>query len=217
MEPDGQLLQIFREETNERLDQIVESLLAIEAGNADADVIDSLFRDAHSIKGNAGMVGFDEAQSIAMAMEDILERAREQGALPPGMTDPMLHATDAIRRSVAGESDVAEKALAELRRVPTARPAQRRRPETPRRAKPARAGNGAGARTAATGRRTSPDSVHSIRVGAEKVDRMLDAVGETVLHHRRLEHVVGRADPSDRSSRRSSTAARCCSAISRTR
>ncbi len=33
-------------------------------------------------------------------------------------------------------------------------------------------------------------STRSIRVAAHKVDRMLDAVGETVLHHRRLEHML---------------------------
>ena len=35
------------------------------------------------------------------------------------------------------------------------------------------------------------ERVPTIRVDAAKVDRMLDAVGETVLHHRRLEHALG--------------------------
>jgi two-component system, chemotaxis family, sensor kinase CheA len=38
-------------------------------------------------------------------------------------------------------------------------------------------------------------TVRSIRVSAHKVDRMLDAVSETVLHHRRLEHVLADAAP----------------------
>ena len=37
-------------------------------------------------------------------------------------------------------------------------------------------------------RARSGRAARAIRVGADKVDRMLDAVGETVLHHRRLEH-----------------------------
>ncbi|MEA2168965.1 MAG: two-component system, chemotaxis family, sensor kinase CheA [Solirubrobacteraceae bacterium] len=39
----------------------------------------------------------------------------------------------------------------------------------------------------------APAAVHTraIRVSADKVDRMLDVVGETVMHHRRLEHLAG--------------------------
>ena len=35
----------------------------------------------------------------------------------------------------------------------------------------------------------------SFKIPAEKIDRMLNAVGETVLHHRRLEHMMGRSAP----------------------
>jgi two-component system chemotaxis sensor kinase CheA len=37
----------------------------------------------------------------------------------------------------------------------------------------------------------APTPARAIRVSAEKVDAMLDVVGETVLHHRRLEHLAG--------------------------
>ena len=60
--PDAEILEVFREEATERLDRMVETLLALEAGRAHADAVDSLFRDAHSIKGSAGMVGIEEVQ-----------------------------------------------------------------------------------------------------------------------------------------------------------
>ncbi len=47
------LLQSFREETDEGLTQMEQSLLALETHPEDRELISSLFRAAHTIKGNA--------------------------------------------------------------------------------------------------------------------------------------------------------------------
>jgi len=153
--PDAEILEVFREEATERIDHMVETLLALEAGNASVDAVDSLFRDAHSIKGSAGMVGFDEVRTIAHRMEDILEGARASGSFSDELTDPMLQATDALRRAVHGERAPAAPATPE--EPPSASDAGERR---------------------------------SMRVSAEKVDRLFDAAGEAVLHSRRLERLL---------------------------
>jgi two-component system chemotaxis sensor kinase CheA len=170
--PDAELLRIFHEESAERLDRIVDSLLMVEGGVASADAVDALFRDVHSIKGNTAMMGFEEARAIAHAMEDFLEQAREQGLLAPELVDPLLRATDAVRRSIAGEPGGAEDIVAEL--CPAAEPAA--------------LATQAPLPTPAT--EVRPERVASIRVSADKVDSLLDAVGETVLHQRRLEHLI---------------------------
>ena len=61
-EPDQEFLEIFRDEASGRLDRIVDTLLALENGSAAPDAVDSLFRDTHTIKGAAGMVGLDGDQ-----------------------------------------------------------------------------------------------------------------------------------------------------------
>jgi two-component system, chemotaxis family, sensor kinase CheA len=213
-DPAAELIQTFREEAAEHLDGIVECLLAVENGRALGDTTNELFRHAHSIKGNAGMVGLDEAGAIAGAIEDVLERAREDGALSPLLTEPLLHATDKLRRTVAGERGVAAAAVEalaaevssnELREEPRMTEPREDVPPTtselpadgypatsklPADRQPVTSGvpNGATRRTgvaAEDGARS-----HPIRVPAHKVDRMLDAVSETALHHRRLEHVL---------------------------
>ncbi len=103
IQPDAEILEVFREEATERLDRMVETLLALEAGDAPADAIDSLFRDAHSVKGSAGMVGIEEVRTIAHSVEDVLEEARRTGHLAPELIEPMLQATDSLRRTVLGE------------------------------------------------------------------------------------------------------------------
>jgi two-component system chemotaxis sensor kinase CheA len=174
------LIQIFREEATDHLDGMVECLLAVEGGQAASEVTDALFRHAHSIKGNAGMVGLPEAGSIANAIEDVLASAREAGSLSPLLTDPLLHATDALRRAVAGENGVAAVAIQELATgVPANGVAAEHPPPERPDVKPERP--------------AAEQSSRSIRVAAHTVDRMLDTVSETVLHHRRLEHMLDEA------------------------
>ena len=175
-----ELIQIFREEAAEHLDGMVECLLAVEGGQASSEATDALFRHAHSIKGNAGMVGLQEASSIANAIEDVLAHAREVGALSPLLTDPLLHATDALRRAVAGEDGVAAAAIQELA---VGAPANGVAAEHPPPERP----------VVKPERPAAEQSSRSIRVAAHTVDRMLDAVSETALHHRRLEHMLDEA------------------------
>lgn len=182
---EDEFFEIFRDEANERLDRIVDTLLAVEGSRAGADAVDELFRDAHTIKGAAGMLGLDDVRALAHAFEDVLAVIRADGEFPPELVDPLLRAADTLRRQVAGDADSDADLLEELsvsrsRRTGSgAAPAAPAAPEAP---------------SAASAER------RSIRVPAEKLDQLLDLVGETVLHRRRLEYVLGerkgrRVDP----------------------
>ncbi len=189
------LLDVFREEAHERIAEISECLLAIEAGNPPADAVDMLFRHAHSLKGGASMVGFTEAAAIAHAIEDVLEPARSQGSLAPELVDSLLRATDDLRQAVSGEpvlgpeDDSAVPPNGALAVPPNGAPAvpPNGAPVVPPNGAPAVPPNGAAATAPAPG--PSPSS--SVRLATEKVDRMLDTVGEAVVQRRRLEHLIG--------------------------
>ncbi len=167
-----EFLEIFREEANERLDAMVATLLAVEAGRAPNDAVDSLLRDAHTIKGSAGMVGLDTVVALAHAVEEVLVGARESGALDRAHVDSLLAATDTLRGEATGTAD--EDVATAIARLGTPSPAQTASdPAEEPRGEPARG------------------EKRTIRVPAEKVDRLLDVVGETFMNRRRLEHVVG--------------------------
>jgi two-component system, chemotaxis family, sensor kinase CheA len=210
---DGELLETFREETSERLDRIVQTLLAIETQGADPELISTLFRDAHSIKGNAGMLGFGEAQEIAHAMEDVIQTAAASGSLATGLINPLLAAGDAIRDVVAGATGLAPETVAALRAesahatvpVPAASPdiaphnGHQTEPnptaETDDRTAAVVEASATDAPIDRAGSHgpnetSKPGGPRSIRVEAGKVDRLLDVVGETVLHRRRLDHLL---------------------------
>ena len=177
---EAEFLELFRDEANERLDNMVDTLLALEGGRAGPEALDALFRDAHTIKGGAGMLGLDDARMLAHAIEDVLESARAAGEFPAHLADPLLRAADALRLHVAGGSDGTPDLLEELgasrAEVIGGVPA----PETEDESRD----TGSTAPAAASEKR-------AIRVSPQKIDRLLDLVGETVLHRRRLEHVLG--------------------------
>jgi two-component system, chemotaxis family, sensor kinase CheA len=169
-EIDSETLEIAGEEAREYLAKIERNLLALEGGAEDPELIDALFRDAHSVKGAASMVGWPEVSSIAHEMEDRLEEARGRGRLPPEMIEPLLQATDELGRAVDAASAGTDGDHGGRAAPAASTPPTNDRPTTPPRAS---------------------DQRQTMRVDAAKVDRMLDAVGETVLHQRRFEHVIG--------------------------
>jgi two-component system chemotaxis sensor kinase CheA len=171
---EAEFLEIFRDEAHERLGRIVDTLLALESGSAPADAVDSLFRDIHTIKGSAGMVGLDEVGALAHAMEDVLAGLRSGGSFEPELTDPLLRAADALRSHVDGAGAPIGDLVGELAACLATL-----------------AGSDGEVVDPASTRAVEPGtSRRSIRVPPEKIDTLLDLVGETVLHRRRLEHAL---------------------------
>jgi len=174
---DERLLAIFQEEAIERLDRMSATLLAAESAGAEGEAVASLFRDVHSIKGSAGMFGFAEIGELAAGIEAVLEPARERESLDGAQVPVLLRAVDAIRAATEDDVDDVPGTLAALAaaagppaaEVPVAEPS------------PPPAG-------------ASPALARTLRVNADKVDRLLDTVGETALHRGRMEHLVGHGE-----------------------
>jgi two-component system chemotaxis sensor kinase CheA len=181
----GRLLEIFREEAAERLDRVVATLLAIDAGDPPADATDALFRDVHSLKGGAGLVGLESVKEVAHAAEELLSGVRSAGRpVPRELVAPLLAVADAMRRGVAGEEIAPEEALAALQAAAPAQPAAAE--SVADEPAPAAAAPSSGAPALARARTDG-----SIRVSTAKVDRVLDAAGSATLHQRSLGYLVG--------------------------
>jgi two-component system chemotaxis sensor kinase CheA len=174
-----EFLEIFHDEARERLDSIESVLLGAETGTAGIEAIDSLFRDAHTIKGAASMLGFDDVRALAHALEDVLQEARDAGVLDPSLVEPLLRAADALRSLVEGK-EAPPEVLQELRSLTDASPPAKVMAVAPR----------------SEAEERSEPPARAIRVSAQKLDQLLDLAGEAVLHRRRLEHVLAPA-PAD--------------------
>jgi two-component system chemotaxis sensor kinase CheA len=196
---DERLLSIFRGEATERLDRMVQTLLAVEAGEGDAEAIRELFRHAHSLKGTAGMVGLGDIGTVAAAVEDVLSQARTSGELDPALAAPLLAVTDAIRGAMEGEAIDAPAIVARLRgtealvEAPEPEPVVDAEPEPEPAAPPSRASRGAngGGPHIPTPPAAPPAGVRTLRVAADRVDELLDVAGQALMGLRQWEHAVG--------------------------
>jgi two-component system chemotaxis sensor kinase CheA len=72
-----EILNIFREESEEQIQKLNQNLLRLEANPNDIGAISELFREAHSVKGAARMIGLNDIQAIAHKLEDIFGLARD--------------------------------------------------------------------------------------------------------------------------------------------
>ncbi|MFN3197048.1 MAG: Hpt domain-containing protein, partial [Bradymonadia bacterium] len=91
-------LATFFEESREGLDQMETGLLAFDAGNADPELINVIFRAAHSLKGGSATFGFDAVTELTHEMETLLDQIREgQRTVTPATITVLLESVDVLR------------------------------------------------------------------------------------------------------------------------
>ncbi|QER42070.1 hybrid sensor histidine kinase/response regulator [Thermodesulfobacterium sp. TA1] len=95
---DEDILQDFLVEAKEAITNLEEGFLELEKDKENLEVIRSLFRSMHSLKGASGFFGFKSLESIAHFSEDILSKIRD-GLLKPeeDIIDMLLKAVDWIK------------------------------------------------------------------------------------------------------------------------
>lgn len=81
---DDETLQVYVEESEEHLADIEKDLLTIEEMGADIDenLVNKVFRAAHSIKGGAGFMGLNGIKELSHKLENVLGLIREKEMTP---------------------------------------------------------------------------------------------------------------------------------------
>jgi two-component system chemotaxis sensor kinase CheA len=194
-----ELLAEFYGEAVEHLQQIEAALLALEQQPDDPEALSSIFRSFHTIKGNAGFLGLAPMHALAHEVETLLDLARnrrlridsaviteilrsrdavqalnrqvavalEHGSVPDRVV-PVSHLIAAVRRLVrAGNAAETEGEEIPLGSAPTP-------DETPAEATSPAPASGDGGETRAV-------TNHTVRVSTEKLDVLMDVVGELVI------------------------------------
>lgn len=92
-----EILNIFRGETEEIIQKLNNNLLQLETNPDNKELLVYLFRDAHSLKGAARMIGFNNIQRLAHKAEDVLGYAKENKiAINKEISTAILKAVDLI-------------------------------------------------------------------------------------------------------------------------
>lgn len=93
----GEALETFFAEAQDMLQQIEDTLLALETHPGDHETINALFRAAHTIKGSAGLFGLDRVVNFTHQVESVLDRVRKgELTIDIALSDVLLKSSDII-------------------------------------------------------------------------------------------------------------------------
>ncbi|EMS71474.1 chemotaxis protein CheA [Ruminiclostridium cellobioparum] len=108
----SQYLQIFIEEANEHVQNLNQCLLQMEKDPEDKDVLNEIFRVAHTIKGMAGTMGYTKMTKLTHDMENVLHAIRnDEIKVTSELVDVLFKCLDALENyvnsvvSTGGEGD----------------------------------------------------------------------------------------------------------------
>ncbi len=178
----------FLVESEEGLDVMEQVLVQMESHPSDPELLHTIFRVAHSIKGNATSLALTELAGFAHVVEDLLDVFREQHALPSAdLISLLLKAVDELRAMVATAKD----------RPPELTPQQQSlrkeiAHEVERRSQRVMNANGVqGESTSGVKFDTLPSANHrTLRADVDKLDHMLNLTGEIVIAQGRLRQMI---------------------------
>lgn len=98
----------FREEADELLVQLEGLLLELESSPQDLELLNATFRAVHTIKGSAGMFGFERISRFVHDFETLLDECRAKRLVPDAaIVDLFLRARDVIKTMLAEDNDKA--------------------------------------------------------------------------------------------------------------
>jgi two-component system chemotaxis sensor kinase CheA len=99
MEDSDDIVKEFLIESYENLDRLDRELITLEQNPEDRDILSSIFRTIHTIKGTSGFLTFSQLGAVAHAGESLLGRLRDdQLVLNREITSALLATVDAVRQ-----------------------------------------------------------------------------------------------------------------------
>ncbi len=178
----------FLDECVERTEGLAERLLELEQRGTDKELVSAVFRDLHTLKGSSAFAGLTKLNRIAHRAEDLIGELRD-GKRPADrpLIDVLLEALDAMR-SITEKArtgaliDVDIAPLLERLANPNRAPA----PVAPPRSTPNPNPQTDPHAVTPAARATASDGQGTLRIDFEKVDRLLNLVGEIVLARGKL-------------------------------
>ena len=103
------LIKEFLVESIENLDRLDSELVKLETDPSSQELLSSIFRTIHTIKGSCGFLGFSKLEKVAHVGESLLSRLRDgKLSLTPEFTSGLLAMVDAIR-TMLGEIQTTEQ------------------------------------------------------------------------------------------------------------
>ena len=106
----SQYLEIFIDETKEHLQSLNTQILELEQEPENNDVVNEIFRAAHSLKGMAGTMGYKRMQTLTHDMENVFSEVRNgKIKVKANMIDVLFQCLDALEEYLANIQESADE------------------------------------------------------------------------------------------------------------
>ena len=93
-----EIMEDFLVEAFEMIEQLDQDLVELESNPEDLDLLNRIFRVAHTIKGSSSFLNFDILTRLTHNMEDVLNKARkDELKITPDIMDVVLHSVDLMK------------------------------------------------------------------------------------------------------------------------
>jgi len=181
------LVQDFILETDEIIESLDQDLIGLENRKNDFDLLNKIFRAAHTMKGASSFLGFDKMSSVTHHAEEILNKLRKnEMQVTPEIMDILLEFVD-VTKTILGDikngtnTAVTDEIVAKLKL-----------------ANEGKLGIDSGS-SAGGAKRESVEQVkkaavaveQTIRVDVSRLDSLMNLVGELVLSRNRIGQISG--------------------------
>jgi two-component system, chemotaxis family, sensor kinase CheA len=186
----------FLAESEEGLERTEQHLIAAETEPGNLELLDEMFRVAHTIKGNASALTFLELAGFAHDVEDLLAALRKHElAISPEVVTLLLQAVDALRALVPAAAEGMDRLSPfhqELKKAMASHASgldaasQASDLNSPRGSSPAAASPTA----AVPGSAPLGARNRTLRVDTDKLDHMLNLTGEIAIAQGRLRRMI---------------------------
>ncbi len=91
-------LKVFLEEVNEQIELLDEDIVRLEKEGDDLELLQEIFRAAHTIKGSSAMVGFQAMADLTHGMESLLDKLRNKNLdVSTEIIDALLFGLDVLK------------------------------------------------------------------------------------------------------------------------
>jgi two-component system chemotaxis sensor kinase CheA len=179
----------FLAESEEGLQRTEQYLIAAETDPGNPELLDEMFRVAHTLKGNASALEFPELAGFAHVMEDLLEALRKHElAISSDVISLLLHGVDALHALVPAAAEGNDRLSPSHQELKKAMASHASGRETARAA--ALTSDQVSSPTAVPGPVRLDTRNRTLRVDIDKLDRMLNLTGEIAIAHGRLRRMI---------------------------
>lgn len=185
------LVQDFILETDEIIEALDQDLIELENRKNDFDLLNKIFRAAHTMKGASSFLGFDKMSGVTHHAEEILNKLRKgEMQVTPGIMDVLLEFVDVTKQIISDIKNGTDTAnITEIVRKLEL-------------ANEGKLGSDDGASSSGGGQSAKKESVEqvkkaavaieqTIRVDVSRLDSLMNLVGELVLSRNRIGQISG--------------------------